>query len=121
MIHNHEVPGSIPGRATKKLPTSICFSGVFLFITVQTYELGGNICVKKQIILGKRDCIRQEKTTFAAHPNLFIHETSTDGLAQETGGTGNADIPGTMALHLRHAAVFALRTLWVRRGAALLD
>ena len=77
--------------------------------------------MKKQIILGKRDCIRQEKTTFAAHPNLFIHETSTHGLAQDADGSGSADIPGAMALHLRHAAVFALRTLQVRRGAALLD
>ena len=76
---------------------------------------------KNKLFWGKRDCIRQEKTTFAAHPNLFIHETSTHGLAQEAGGTGNADIPGAMALHLRHAAVFALRTLQVRRGAALLD
>ena len=75
----------------------------------------------KQIILGKRNCISQENPTFAAHPNLFIHETSTHGLAQDAGGTGNSDIPGAMALHLRHAAVSALRTLQVRRGAALLD
>ena len=77
--------------------------------------------MKKQIILGKRNCISQENPTFAAHPNLFIHENLTHRLAENADGSGNYDIPSAMALHLRHAAVFALRTLQVRRGAALLD
>ena len=41
---------------------------------------------KNKLFWGKRDCISQENPTFAAHPNLFIHETSTHGLAQDAGG-----------------------------------